>query len=74
MSTASFYADSLPDDVKALYRQWAACQPLPPENEARLWQRLRLEWNYSGSHMDHIQNPTCLRKPLASFGERVCKA
>jgi hypothetical protein len=29
---------------------------------------------YSGSHTDHIQNPTCLKKPLASFGERVCKA
>jgi NMT1/THI5 like len=29
---------------------------------------------YSSSHMDHIQNPTCLKKPLASFGERVCKA
>jgi hypothetical protein len=30
--------------------------------------------NYSGSHTDHIQNPTCLKKPLASLGERVCKA
>jgi CRP-like cAMP-binding protein len=29
---------------------------------------------YSSSPMDHIQNPTCLKKPLASFGERVCKA
>jgi Uma2 family endonuclease len=29
---------------------------------------------YSGSHTDHIQNPTCLKKPLASLGERVCKA
>src|SRR5918992_3966641 len=24
---------------------------------------------YSGSRMDHIQNPTCLKKPLASVGE-----
>src|SRR5918992_5658394 len=32
------------------------------------------EDKYSGSHTDHIQNPTCLKKPLASFGERVCKA
>jgi hypothetical protein len=30
--------------------------------------------SYSGSHTDHIQNPTCLKKPLASLGERVCKA
>src|SRR5207249_3779809 len=30
--------------------------------------------HYSGSHTDHIQNPTCLKKPLASLGERVCKA
>src|SRR5436305_7131923 len=29
---------------------------------------------YSGSHTDNIQNPTCLKKPLASLGERVCKA
>jgi YD repeat-containing protein len=29
---------------------------------------------YSSSPMDHIQNPTCLKKPLASFGERVCRA
>jgi Cu/Ag efflux pump CusA len=29
---------------------------------------------YSGSRMDHIQNPTCLKKPLASVGERVCRA
>src|SRR5438067_9844969 len=29
---------------------------------------------YSGSHTDHIQNPTCLKKPLASLGERVYKA
>jgi hypothetical protein len=29
---------------------------------------------YSGSHTDYIQNPTCLKKPLASLGERVCKA
>jgi hypothetical protein len=29
---------------------------------------------YSVSLMSHIQNPTCLKKPLASFGERVCKA
>jgi UDP-galactopyranose mutase len=33
------------------------------------------EWEYySGSRMDHIQNPTCLKKPLASVGERVCRA
>jgi putative PIN family toxin of toxin-antitoxin system len=29
--------------------------------------------HYSGSRMDHIQNPTCLKKPLASVGERVCR-
>src|SRR5947208_16797627 len=26
-------------------------------------------FHYSGSHTDHIQNPTCLKKPLASLGE-----
>src|SRR5213080_1600598 len=32
------------------------------------------QMKYSCSHTDHIQNPTCLKKPLASLGERVCKA
>jgi hypothetical protein len=31
-------------------------------------------YTYSGSRMDHIQNPTGLKKPLASVGERVCRA
>jgi hypothetical protein len=43
----------------------------PPELKARLLSEIA---SYSSSHLDHIQNPTCLKKPLASFGERVCKA
>src|SRR5205823_11008372 len=30
-------------------------------------QRLFYLEYYSGSHTDHIQNPTCLKKPLASL-------
>ena len=41
---------------------------------ALLFAREKLRLDYSGSHVDHIQNPTCLKKPLASLGERVCKA
>jgi len=32
-----------------------ALQPIAPENEQRLWQKLRLEWNY---HSNHIEGNT----------------
>ncbi|QEP42500.1 Fic family protein [Ectothiorhodospiraceae bacterium BW-2] len=32
--------------------QWLAAQPLKAEFEQRLWQRLRLEWNYNSNHIE----------------------
>lgn len=52
MNTADYWIDSLPADVRDLARDWLAAQPLPPENENRLWQRLRIEWNYNSNHIE----------------------
>ena len=41
--------------LDALKAEWDALQPLSPENEARLWKKLRLEWNY---HSNHIEGNT----------------
>ena len=41
--------------LTTLRDQWQALQPLSPENEARLWKKLRLEWNY---HSNHIEGNT----------------
>ncbi|MCU0754998.1 MAG: Fic family protein [Xanthomonadales bacterium] len=52
MNTADYWIDSLPAEVRGLARDWLAAQPLPPENENRLWQRLRIEWNYNSNHIE----------------------
>jgi len=39
----------------ALRSEWDALQPLSPECDRRLWQKLRLEWNY---HSNHIEGNT----------------
>ncbi|WP_395737662.1 Fic family protein [Prosthecobacter sp.] len=41
--------------LDALRDEWQALQPLTAENEARLWKKLRLEWNY---HSNHIEGNT----------------
>lgn len=41
--------------LTALRDEWLALQPLSTENEARLWKKLRLEWNY---HSNHIEGNT----------------
>lgn len=41
--------------LTALRYEWQALQPLTAENEARLWKKLRLEWNY---HSNHIEGNT----------------
>ncbi len=41
--------------LDALRHEWLALQPLTAENEARLWKKLRLEWNY---HSNHIEGNT----------------
>ena len=38
--------------LKDLYDQWIRVQPLTPDRESRLWQRLRLEWNYNSNHIE----------------------
>jgi Fic family protein len=37
------------DELKAA---WTAAQPLNPDNEKRLKQKLRLEWNYNSNHIE----------------------
>ena len=46
------WIESLPADLRDLARDWLAAQPLAPENENRLWQRLRIEWNYNSNHIE----------------------
>ncbi|WP_367873120.1 Fic family protein [Luteolibacter sp. Populi] len=41
--------------IDRLKSEWDTLQPLALENERRLWQKLRLEWNY---HSNHIEGNT----------------
>lgn len=41
--------------ISALKREWNGLQPLSLEDDRRLWQKLRLEWNY---HSNHIEGNT----------------
>lgn len=50
------------DSIDVLKSEWDSLQPLAPENERRLWQKLRLEWNY---HSNHIEGNTL------TYGETV---
>ncbi len=43
------------DTITAHRDEWLALQPLSAENDARLWKKLRLEWNY---HSNHIEGNT----------------
>lgn len=43
------------ETIDALKSEWDALQPLAPENEQRLWKKIRLEWNY---HSNHIEGNT----------------
>lgn len=43
------------DQLNALRDEWQSLQPLTPENDSRLWKKLRLEWNY---HSNHIEGNT----------------
>lgn len=42
-------------EIEQQKEQWSLLQPLSPENDRRLWQKLRLEWNY---HSNHIEGNT----------------
>jgi len=48
--------------IESLKSAWDALQPLAPDHERRLWQKLRLEWNY---HSNHIEGNTL------TYGETV---
>lgn len=52
MNATSHWIDTLPEDLRQLTYGWLAAQPLPAENERRLWQRLRIEWNYNSNHIE----------------------
>jgi Fic family protein len=52
MNGNKHWIDTLPDDLHQLALDWLAAQPLPRENEHRLWQRLRIEWNYNSNHIE----------------------
>ncbi len=43
------------DAIDSLKSEWDRLQPMSPDNERRLWQKLRLEWNF---HSNHIEGDT----------------
>jgi Fic family protein len=43
------------DILISLKSEWDSLQPLSPDNDRRLWQKLRLEWNF---HSNHIEGNT----------------
>lgn len=46
------WRSSLDTGLRELCDQWYASQPLRKEYENRLWQRLRIEWNYNSNHIE----------------------
>nr|MDQ3048254.1 hypothetical protein [Bacteroidota bacterium] len=38
--------------IKELQSEFQALKPLKAEDEARLWRKFRLEWNYNSNHME----------------------
>ena len=46
------WTQTLPESLRVLVGQWQAVQPLLPEHERRLWQRLRIEWNFNSNHIE----------------------
>lgn len=52
MNASTPWIASLPEDLRQLATDWQAAQPLPKANESRLWQRLRIEWNYNSNHIE----------------------
>lgn len=38
--------------IDALKAEWQGVQPLQAADEDRLWQKLRLEWNYNSNHIE----------------------
>jgi len=44
--------EGLPTEIIQSFDAWQRTQPLKPEYEQRLWQRLRIEWNYNSNHIE----------------------
>lgn len=44
--------EGLPTEIIQTFDAWQRVQPLKPEYEQRLWQRLRIEWNYNSNHIE----------------------
>src|ERR1051325_8533016 len=40
------------ETTKELQNKWIAAQPLKAEDEQRLWDKFRLEWNYNSNHIE----------------------
>lgn len=38
--------------VEQLYKQWQSLQPLKPEDEERLWKKIRFDWNYDSNRIE----------------------
>ena len=38
--------------IEELYKQWLSLQPLKPEDDERLWRKIRLEWNYNSNRIE----------------------
>jgi len=51
MNIPTLYIHSLPDKLQNLCQQWQAVS-MPASHESRLWQRLRIEWNYNSNHIE----------------------
>ena len=51
-SDIEHWIQTLPDDLRQWAREWTSAQPLAEVNEHRLWQRLRIEWNYNSNHIE----------------------
>lgn len=40
------------EQIEELKQRWISAQPLKSEDEERLWQKYRLEWNYNSNHIE----------------------
>ena len=38
--------------IQGLYEEWSSLQPLSRENDERLWEKIRLEWNYNSNRIE----------------------
>ena len=49
-------------ELQAAISQWhEARKKMASEGEDRLWEKLRLEWNYNSNHIEGTRSPTTRR-------------